>query len=269
MFLQLLPCDLDIASPWNVYNLRAFLFEEIMVTTKDEDNMEKLISILKKEMTGWKKWEILWIVIANVAILGISIYLGDTTLGILTSVTGVLCVILCGMGRLSNYFFGTINVVLYAIVAWKAKYYGDVMLNLLYYFPTNILGWIIWRKHIDKDKNEVFKQRMTIKQDIIVAVLSIAGVFCYSYILRVLGGNLPLIDSMSTVFSVVAQILMIKRYAEQWVIWIVVDVVTVIMWIAAFFNGGGSVAVLLMWSVYLVNAVLMFVKWLKESKAVC
>lgn len=77
-----------------------------------------------------------------------------------------------------------------------------------------------------------------------------------------------MVDSMSTVFSVIAQILMIKRFMEQWIIWIIVDIVSVIMWIAVFFNGGESIAVLIMWSVFLVNAVIMFVKWLKESKTV-
>lgn len=192
--------------------------------------------------------------------------MGDTAIGIVASLTGVTCVILCGMGRVSNYFFGTINVVLYAIVAWKARYYGDVMLNLLYYFPTNIIGWVVWSKHLNQEKNEVYKKRMTLMQDILLAIISAAGVLGYSYILKLLGGNLPIVDSMSTVFSVIAQILMIKRFTEQWVIWIIVDIVSVIMWIAAFFNGGESVAVLMMWSVYLANAVIMFVKWLKESK---
>lgn len=225
-----------------------------------------MLDRIKKEFTGWKKWQIAWMVLANGIILGVSIYMGDTALGILASLTGVTCVILCGMGKISNYFFGTINVVLYAIVAWKAKYYGDVMLNLLYYFPTNILGWVVWSKHIDQEKNEVNKKRMTPKQNILLAVISVIGVLSYSYILKILGGNLPIVDSMSTVFSVIAQVLMIKRFTEQWVIWIIVDIVSVIMWIAAFFNGGESVAVLMMWSVYLVNAVIMFVKWLKESR---
>jgi hypothetical protein len=38
------------------------------------------------------------------------------------------------------------------------------------------------------------------------------------------------------------------------------------MWIAALFTEGASVAVLLMWSVFLANAIIMFIKWLKESK---
>ena len=71
---------------------------------------------------------------------------------------------------------------------------------------------------------------------------------------------------MSTVLSVIAQILMIKRFMEQWVIWIVVDVVSVIMWVVALYTEGASIAVLLMWSVYLLNAIIMFIKWLKESK---
>lgn len=230
--------------------------------------MEKLIGALKRDFLGWKKWQILWIVFANVMILGVSLYLGDTVIGILASLTGVTCVILCGMGKVSNYFFGTINVLLYAIVAWNAKYYGDVMLNLFYYFPTNMIGWVAWIKHMDKEKNEVYKKRMTWKQDVMLAFISVVGVLGYSYVLKLLGGNLPMVDSMSTVFSVIAQILMIKRFMEQWIIWIIVDIVSVIMWIAAFFNGGESIAVLIMWSVFLVNAVIMFVKWLKESKTV-
>ena len=81
------------------------------------------------------------------------------------------------MGKVSNYLFGTVNVVLYAIVAWKAKYYGDVMLNLLYYLPTNILGWVVWKKHLDEESNTVYKRRMTIKQDILLLLISVVGVW--------------------------------------------------------------------------------------------
>ena len=228
--------------------------------------MEKIKEILKRDFTGWKPWQVAWMILANAVILWVSLDQGDSLLGILASITGVICVILCGMGKVSNYFFGTINVVLYAIMAWKAKYYGDVMLNLLYYFPTNILGWILWKKNIDKETNAVYKRRMTRKQDVLLLMISVVGVFGYGFVLRLLGGNLPFVDSMSTVLSVIAQILMIKRFTEQWVIWIVVDVVSVIMWVAALFTEGGSIAVLLMWTVFLGNAVIMFVKWLKETK---
>ncbi|MCR5118581.1 MAG: nicotinamide riboside transporter PnuC [Lachnospiraceae bacterium] len=228
--------------------------------------MNRFKAFIKDELSGWKGIEVFWLLFANIALLVISLILGDTAVGILASLTGVTCVILCGKGKLSNYIFGTVNVLLYAYVAWKAKYYGDVMLNLLYYFPTNVLGWFVWKKNINNETKEVVKKRMTVKQDILVVIISAAGIFGYGMILKLLNGNLPLVDSMSTVLSVVAQILMIKRFTEQWIVWILVDAVSVIMWIAAFFNGGESVAVLLMWSIYLLNAIFMFVKWYKGSK---
>lgn len=228
--------------------------------------MNNVTKFFKNEFCGWRKWEVFWILFANFVILAVSVYLNDTVVGIIASMTGVTCVILTGMGKISNYIFGTINVLLYAYVAWNAKYYGDVMLNLLYYFPTNIIGWFVWKKNIDEENKEVYKRKMSVKQEIFVGILSVVGIFAYGFILRLLGGNLPIVDSMSTVLSVVAQILLIKRYMEQWIIWIVVDIVSVIMWIAAFFNGGESVAVLMMWSVYLANAVIMFVKWFRDVK---
>ena len=170
------------------------------------------------------------------------------------------------MGKVSNYFFGTINILLYAYVAFNAKYYGDVMLNLLYYFPTNILGWIVWAKNVNHENNEVYKKRLTVKQDVYLTVISVIGVLGYSLVLKALKGNLPIVDSISTVGSIIAQILMINRYAEQWVIWIAVDIVTVIMWLVAYVDGDGGIAVLLMWMVYLTNAVIMYIHWMKEAK---
>ena len=229
--------------------------------------MERLKTFIKNEMSGWEKKEVFWLFFANAALLAIALYLGDTAISIAASLTGVTCVILCGKGKIGTYIFGTVNVVLYAIVAWQAKYYGDVMLNLLYYFPTNILGWFVWKKNMDAETNEVNKKRMTIGQDILVTVLSAAGIFGYSFILKMLGGNLPLVDSMSTVLSIVGQILMIKRFTEQWIVWIAVDAVSVIMWVVDYFNGTQSIAVLLMWVIYLFNAIFMFIKWYKGSKA--
>ena len=139
----------------------------------------------------------------------------------------------------------------------RLEFLGDAILDAA-------VGYIVYRHY--EESNTVYKRRMTIKQDFLLLLISVVGVWGYGYILRLLGGNLPFVDSMSTVLSVIAQILMIKRFMEQWVIWIVVDVVSVIMWVVALYTEGASIAVLLMWSVYLLNAIIMFIKWLKESK---
>ena len=99
-------------------------------------------------------------------------------------------------------------------------------------------------------------------------LISIISIYVYGLFLKELGGNLPFIDSMSTCLSVLAMFLSIKRLMEQWVIWIVVNIVTIYMWFVDYLNGGTEIAVLLMWCIFLINAILMLVKWYKESKRV-
>ena len=218
------------------------------------------------EVTGWKPLELLWLGVATAVILGVAVYGRDNWISIIAALTGVWCVILTGKGKRSSFIFGVVNVVFYAWLAFMVPYYGEVMLNLLYYLPMNFVGFIAWRKHMNKESGEVIKQRLPLKKGVLVYAATAAAIGAYGFVLQLMGGKLPYIDSMSTVVSVVAQILSIKRLTEQWVLWIVVDVVTVIMWLVNFLQGGETLATLAMWSVYLINAIIMFIKWNREAK---
>lgn len=226
----------------------------------------KIKQCLRNELTGWKPLEVAWLLIASAIILILSLYWQDHPLGILSALTGVWCVILTGKGKRSSFLFGTVNVLLYAYIAFGARYFGEVMLNLLYYFPMNFVGWFLWTKYMNAETGEVIKASLPLKKSIILYACTAAAIFFYGLFLKFLNGNLPFVDSMSTVVSVVAQILSVQRLTEQWVLWIVVDIATVIMWSINFAKGGESIATLLMWSVYLLNAIFMYVRWSREVK---
>ena len=228
--------------------------------------METVRKYIKSELYGWKLFDILWLGFATSVILGLSIYWKDTWLSLLAAITGVWCVILTGKGKRSSFIFGFFNVIFYAIVAYQAKFYGEVMLNVLYYFPMNFVGWFAWKKHMNDDSGEVVKEKLDLKTSIVVYAATAVAIYVYGVVLDRMGGNLPYIDSMSTVISVVAQILSVKRLMEQWVLWIVVDVVTVVMWAIHFSQGQETAATLAMWSVYLINAFIMFARWYREAK---
>lgn len=219
---------------------------------------------LKNELSGWKKWEVCWLVIACAVICGLSIYWKDTIMGIISATTGVACVVCTGKGKLSAYIFGLINCVLYAIISFQAKLYGETMLNAIYYVPMQFYGFYVWNKNMNAETNEVDKKHMTVKGRLITLISLIAGTVAYGFILKALGDKLPFIDSFTTVSSVVAMIISIKMFSEQWWLWIAVDVFSVIMWLVTFLNGNNSMATLLMWVVYLGNAVIMCIKWEKE-----
>ena len=220
---------------------------------------------IETELRGWTMFEKIWMLVCVSVILTLSLYWDGSLIGIISAVTGVLYVLFNGKGKLSSYLFGIINTLGYSFVSFKTGYYGEVMLNMLYFLPMCIIGWCMWQKNIDSASGEVIKKRLTFMGSIITYSLTAAGVILYGYILGALGGTLPYVDSMSTVISITAQILCVRRYAEQWILWTVVNAITVVMWAVSFANGGESVATLLMWIIYLLSGIIMYIKWLRES----
>lgn len=220
---------------------------------------------IKEEISGWKKIEVLWLFIACIIITSLSIYWQDTIMGIISATTGVACVVCTGKGKLSAYIFGLVNCVLYAIISYNANLYGETMLNALYYIPMQFVGFYIWNKNMDKEKHEVKKLHMSNKTRIKWLLIMIVGTILYGFILKYLNDAMPFVDSFTTVSSVVAMIVSVKMYSEQWWIWILVDIFSVYMWWCNFTIGNDNLATLLMWVVYLGNAIIMCIKWEKEA----
>lgn len=222
-------------------------------------------NFIKNELSGWKKWEVSWLAIACAIITGLSIYWQDTLMGIISSTTGVACVVCTGKGKLSAYLFGLVNSVLYAIISFNAHLYGETMLNAIYYVPMQFVGFYVWNKHMNSKTKEVEKRHMDMKGRLLLLIAMIASTVVYGLFLRSIGDAMPFVDSFTTVSSVIAMIISVKMFAEQWWILVAVDVFSVYMWWCNFKTGGDNMATLLMWTVYLGNAIIMLIKWEKES----
>ena len=228
--------------------------------------MGKKRNLIKNELQGWKLWEVLWLTTAVLVIIALSIYWQDTWMGILSATTGVACVVCTGKGKLSAYAFGLVNSVLYAIIAYKSTYYGETMLNALYYVPMQFVGFYIWSKNISSQTGEVKKRHMKNLERFIWLGAIIVGTFIYGILLKYLGDAMPYVDSFTTVCSVIAMIVSVKMFSEQWWIWVAVNVFTIYMWWMDFMAGSDNIATLLMWVVYLFNAIIMLIKWEKEIR---
>ena len=222
--------------------------------------------ILKNEFTGWKPIELFWLVLACAIITGLSVYWGDSLMGIISSLTGVACVVCTGKGKLSAYLFGLVNCVLYAIISYRAKLYGETMLNALYYIPMQFVGLAVWSRHMNEATGEVEKRKMRPQGLALLTVVMAAATYFYGLLLQHLGDAMPFVDAFTTVSSVLAMIVSIRMFAEQWYIWVAVDVFSVYMWWCDFRSGSDNMATLLMWVVYLGNAVIMLVKWEREAR---
>lgn len=224
-----------------------------------------MLEKLKQSFKGMNKLDIIWLLIANIIILGLSLYWGDGPIAIISAMTGITCTVLISNKLVANYYFGIINVALYAYLSYQSKLYGDAMLNAFYYFPMQFVGIYMWKKN-KSDNGEVEARALTAKQKVMLALVSIVAIVIYSLFLKFLGGNIPLIDSASTILSVIAMILMVKQYLEQWYLWIIVNTVSIIMWAVSLSQGSGEFATLLMWILYLLNSLYGLYKWKVANK---
>ena len=209
-----------------------------------------------------------WFMVLSVIIFTIYFSIIDKTntlmyliIDAIAAISGILCVVLCAKGKKSQYIWGLLNVIGYVIIAFINKYYGEVMLNAIYYLPSQFIGYYIWNKHQNKETNNVEGKKLNLKNSIILLLGCMIGIFAYKLILDYLGGNSTLLDSSSTIISIIANTLMLLRYREQWLLWIIIDFITVVMWLVA-----GDFIMVTMWLVYLINAFYGYYNWTKMAK---
>ena len=189
-------------------------------------------------------------------------------------IAGVLCVVLVAKGSIWNYLFGIINVSMYAYISYKASLYGDAALNALYYVPMQFIGWWQWRKRgaavseaqAEGQGVQVKARRFTWNQRALLAIGCAAAVIAVGFILKHFGDPQPFKDSTTTVLSIIAQALMALAFMEQWALWIITNIVSVVMWVICVVRGEAHAAVMvIMWIFYLLNSINGFRVWLKLS----
>jgi nicotinamide mononucleotide transporter len=222
---------------------------------------------LKDYFENWNWWDWSWTVIASIVGTWIGLQWGEggwrTWLSIITMLTGMWCVILVAKGRIFNYYIGIVNILGYGYISFTYQLYGETMLNILYYLPMSFFGLYIWSKHKDlRVKDAVDVRYLSDAHREAYGALTILAFLVYGIILNKMGDPYPYLDSASTVLSIVAMWALAWRYFEQWILWIIVDVVSVYMWYRVMIDSGtNDIALLVMWIAFLINAVYGYISW--------
>lgn len=224
----------------------------------------KLMELLKSEFGNFGKYEKIFFPIVIAVICLISFLTKDNKIALISAVCGISYTILAGKGRISCYFIGITGTLCYSYLSYINGFYANLALNLMYYLPMEIIGIFMWRKHLKIRTGEIEKTKLTPKERILYAVLTVILSGISALILHHSGGKTPLFDAFTCVFSVLGQFLTVKRCIEQWYIWFFVNFLSLIMWIIAFINGSNCLATILMWAVYLVLSVYFLILWKKE-----
>lgn len=228
--------------------------------------MDKILAFFRDECSGWHPCEVAWMVFCVGAVAGLSVFWGDSALGIVAAATGMMYTVLAGKGKASCYLFGIVNAPMYAWLSWQQKYYGDALLNI-YYFAMMFPGFASWSVHRSSNlKLGVERSHLTVRGRLAWVLAMSAATAVLWFFLSAFGGNRPLCDSLTNVLSIAAMLLTVRRCIEQWVMWIAVDAIEVFMWWRVWCSGGNSVSLLLMWLLFLANGIVMLSLWLRDAR---
>ncbi|WP_338803229.1 nicotinamide riboside transporter PnuC [Xenorhabdus griffiniae] len=170
------------------------------------------------------------------------------------TIAGLLCIWLASQEKIINYLFGLINVSLFAVIFFQIQLYASLILQI-FFFAANVYGWYAWSRVNEQKQIELKIRWLNPKQMAVVVAISIAAILImtfnidqlFGYMAKVvvlalqgMGFNIimpelqsdafPFWDSVMTVLSIVAMILMTRKHVENWLIWVIIDVISVVIY---------------------------------------
>lgn len=144
-------------------------------------------------------------------------------------VTGATCVWLASQNRISSWPVGIANAIFFIVLFADARLYADMGLQV-YFVATGICGWWLWLRGGER------RSRLPIRRTPLRAALALAGATAAAtvvlmFYLRSIGGAAPFLDALTACSSLAAQWMLMRRWIENWFVWIAVDVVSIGLYI--------------------------------------
>ena len=242
--------------------------------------MQDFRTLVKEELSGWKPFDVMWLVTVCVVITTVTLLTSNAeafrtahptlsagavkacvVCSIIAAIIGVINVVLGGKGKLSNYFFGVISACLMIYINFTVKNYGIMMVSV-YNLVMQFVGFRNWSKNMSSTTHEVKKIHMKSSKRVLYAVIIAISTLVLGFVMRHFGDAHPFIDAFITASQVIAMIMMVNMYAEQWWLWIAINIASIFLFLS---SREVTLALALMYMVYFVNSIIMCIRWEKEA----
>ena len=188
-------------------------------------------------------------------------YITDNPIEAISAVFGIVCVYLNAKENIWGWPIGIINVAMAIYIFLQQRLYGDMGLHVIYVI-LGFYGWYNWlyggKAH--SELKVTWSSSSNLMLMLVIGVVGTVGLgdFLSSYT----DADLPFWDSFTTVFSLIAQYQLTKKYLENWIVWIIVDLVCVFLY---FYKGIYIYSFL--YVVYLALATMGFFSWKKSMQS--
>mgnify|MGYP001435527977 FL=1 len=155
---------------------------------------------------------------------------------------------------------GIINTAIYVYLLWKWSLLGDMMINF-YYVVMSIYGWYHWTRKKD-DVLEFPISRMTFhekKLSVIIFLATVAFVVAVYIFFDKFTHWTSYVDTFVTGIFFVGMWLMARRKIENWILWIIGDIISIPMY---FFKGYSFTSI--QYLIFTIIAIFGYLEWKKS-----
>ncbi len=197
-----------------------------------------------------------------------AIFKHDSYVAMISAICGITYTFLAGKGLPVCYLFGVTGSGFYSFLSFQNALWGNLLLYAGYYVPMQIIGYFSWKRNLKDSKKEIVKIKLPTRElFVLLGILLLISLLVYFVLLK-LNDTHPVLDSLTTVFSIGGMYLTVRRAIEQWVFWFFVNILSVAMWFNVALSGVKVYSTVIMWTVYLFLAVYFYCNWKKELSMV-
>ena len=179
----------------------------------------------------------------------------DTAFAVCSGIAGVISVVLCSQKKYSFYFWGLLQLITIIIISYQSNLYGKVLENI-FYLITTICGMFIWNKKMINNEVKVKKMDLIDCVIFLTLFLPLSLISAYFFINNFSNSEQVILDTITTTIGILAQIMLILRFREQWILWFILDVMCVILWAK-----DGNWCIMMQYVFWTINCIYGFFKW--------
>ncbi|MCC8035970.1 MAG: nicotinamide riboside transporter PnuC [Rikenellaceae bacterium] len=182
------------------------------------------------------------------------------------AVVGLLYIWLEYRASVWLWLTGIVMPAIYIYVYYASGFYADMGINV-YFLAAGLYGWAYWlgrtrRRNKAEDKSQLSVSHTPAKYWLPAAVVTTVVFAVILFVLkRYTDSDVPYGDSFTTALSVAGLWLLTRKYVEQWLVWIVVDMVS-----AGLYFYKGLLPTAILYTLYMVIAVFGYYRWRKLAE---
>lgn len=170
-----------------------------------------------------------WFVLIGIITQLLTCYImEDSLLALCSGIAGVISVVLCSQRKYAFYFWGILQLVTIMIISYQSGLYGKLVENA-FYLITMFVGMNIWKENTTNNTTQV--RTMDLVDYIMFGCifLPFATILSYSIVSQYNTEQITL-DTITTIIGIIAQIMLVLRFREQWILWFILDVLCIALW---------------------------------------